>query len=160
MTINQGLKEKKRERISADLKWNFCLMIYRFQIYEYSQLMDDSVEKEISCDVTLKIIDIILLNETSLNKPAVRKRKNWERLTDWWYFVFFSCLQQVKKLQELVQLVTINRESTSFILPVSSVANPKSISSLASISPIRQLKSLQIFKANVKTLPFSYQIYG
>jgi hypothetical protein len=33
--------------------------------------MDDNVEKEISCDVTLKIIDIILLNETSLNKPSV-----------------------------------------------------------------------------------------
>lgn len=48
-------------------------MIYHFQIYEYSQLMDDSVEKEISCDFTLKIIDIILLNETSLNKPTVRR---------------------------------------------------------------------------------------
>lgn len=66
--------------------------------------------------------------------------------------------QQVKKLQDLVQLVTINRESTSFVLPVS--ANPKSISSSASISPMRQLKSLQIFKTNVKALPFSYQIYG
>lgn len=46
-------------------------MTYRFQIYEYSQLMDDAVEKEISCDVTLKIIDMVLLNETSLNKPSV-----------------------------------------------------------------------------------------
>lgn len=46
-------------------------MIYRFQIYEFSQLMDDNVEREISSDVTLKIIDIILLNETSLNKPTV-----------------------------------------------------------------------------------------
>ena len=34
--------------------------------------MDDNVEKEISCDVTLKVIDMILLNETSLNKPTVR----------------------------------------------------------------------------------------
>lgn len=76
MTINQRLKEGKRKTenvgISVDFKWNFFLMIYRLQIYEYSQLMDDSVEKEISCDVTLKIIDIILLNETSLNKPTVR----------------------------------------------------------------------------------------
>lgn len=47
-------------------------MIYRLQIYEFSQLMDDNVEQEISCDVTLKIIDIILLNETSLNKPTVK----------------------------------------------------------------------------------------
>lgn len=46
-------------------------MIYRLQIYEYSQQMDDIVEKEISCDVTLKIIDMILLNETSLNKASV-----------------------------------------------------------------------------------------
>lgn len=50
---------------------NSLLMTYRFQIYEYSQLMDDAVEKEISCDVTLKIIDMVLLNETSLNKPSV-----------------------------------------------------------------------------------------
>ncbi|KAG5682683.1 hypothetical protein PVAND_012018 [Polypedilum vanderplanki] len=106
-------------------------------IYEYSHQMDDNVEKEISSDVTLKIIDMILVNETSLNKET-----------------------QVKKLQDLVQLVTINRESASFVLP-SVVANPKSISSsAASISPIRQLKSLQIFKANIKTVPFSYQIYG
>jgi hypothetical protein len=67
-------------------------MIYRFQIYEYSQLMDDSVEKEISCDVTLKIIDIILLNETSLNKPTVRKKEkrfvSVNKLTDWWCFMF------------------------------------------------------------------------
>jgi hypothetical protein len=68
--------------------------------------------------------------------------------------------QQVKKLQDLVQLVTINRESTSFVPPVSSPANSKSISSSASISPMRQLKSLQIFKSTVKALPFSYQIYG
>ena len=33
--------------------------------------MDDSVEKEISSDVTLKIIDMILVNETSLNKATV-----------------------------------------------------------------------------------------
>jgi hypothetical protein len=68
------------------LNENFSVMIYRFQIYEYSQLMDDSVEKEISCDVTLKIIDIILLNETSLNKPTVRLKGKaicfGERLTD------------------------------------------------------------------------------
>lgn len=163
----------------------FRLMIYRFQIYEYSQQMDDNVEKEISCDVTLKIIDMILLNETSLNKPMVRMRAFFEainfphRLTDWFricfLFSFFSHFgfvflfsiikwhlneQQVKKLQDLVQLVTINRESTSFVLPVSSPANPKSISSSASISPMRQLKSLQIFKSSVKTLPFSHQIYG
>lgn len=141
-------------------------LIYRFQIYEYSQQMDDSVEKEISCDVTLKVIDMILLNETSLNKPTVRKTiiNFVEGLTDCFVFYFFSFhsrrKQQVKKLQDLVQLVTINRESTSFVLPVSSAANPKSISSSASISPMRQLKSLQIFKSNVKTLPFSYQIYG
>ena len=132
-------------------------MIYRFQIYEFSQLMDDNVEKEISCDVTLKIIDIVLLNETSLNKPTVNPLIS---LPDWHIDVVFLLSQQVKKLQDLVQLVTINRESTSFILPVSSAANTKSISSSASISPIRQLKSLQIFKANVKTLPFSYHIYG
>lgn len=60
-----------------------CLMIYRFQIYEYSQQMDDNVEKEISCDVTLKIIDIILLNETSLNKPTVRRKMPLIMLTDW-----------------------------------------------------------------------------
>lgn len=59
-----------------------CLMIYRFQIYEYSQQMDDNVEKEISCDVTLKIIDIILLNETSLNKPTVRRKMPLIMLTD------------------------------------------------------------------------------
>lgn len=156
-------------------------LIYCSQIYEYSQQMDDNIEKEISCDVTLKIIDMILLNETSLNKPTVRKTTinfpfRW--LTDrlfnlsilfplfFWlktFPVFCSTKnkkQQVKKLQELVQLVTINRESASFVLPVSSAANPKSISSSASISPMRQLKSLQIFKANVKTLPFSHQIYG
>lgn len=50
----------------------FLCLIYRFQIYEYSQRMDDIVEREISCDVSLKIIDMILLNETSLNKPTVR----------------------------------------------------------------------------------------
>ncbi|KAL7031712.1 hypothetical protein ACKWTF_007108 [Chironomus riparius] len=106
-------------------------------IYEYSQQMDDNVEKEISSDVTLKIIDMILVNETSLNKAT-----------------------QVQRLQELVQFVAMNRESASFVLP-SVVANPKSISSsAASISPMRQLKSLQIFKSNIKTLPFSYQIYG
>jgi hypothetical protein len=81
MTINQRLirREREKQRISADFKWNFCSMIYRFQIYEFSQLMDDSVEKEISCDVTLKIIDIILLNETSLNKPTVRLKKRFIR---------------------------------------------------------------------------------
>lgn len=41
------------------------------QIYEYSQQMDDSVEKEISSDVTLKIIDMMLVNETSFNKASV-----------------------------------------------------------------------------------------
>jgi hypothetical protein len=79
------------------------------------------------------------------------------------YLPMCQTFQQVKKLQELVQLVTINREPTSFVLPISSsvVSNPKSISSsAASISPMRQLKSLQIFKTNVKALPFSYQIYG
>lgn len=35
--------------------------------------MDDSVEKEISSDVTLKIIDMILVNETSFNKASVSK---------------------------------------------------------------------------------------
>ena len=51
-------------------------MIYRFlQVYEYSQRMEDAEAKEISSDVTLKIIDVILLNETSLNKPTVRTRK-------------------------------------------------------------------------------------
>lgn len=137
-------------------------MIYHFQIYEYSQLMDDSVEKEISCDFTLKIIDIILLNETSLNKPTVRKnpKKPFVLLRDCQIDHVPCCfldLQQVKKLQELVQLVTINRESTSFVLPI---ATSKSISSSASISPIRQLKSLQIFKTSVKTMPFSCQIFG
>jgi hypothetical protein len=33
--------------------------------------MDDSVEKEISSDVTLKIIDMMLVNETSFNKASV-----------------------------------------------------------------------------------------
>jgi hypothetical protein len=176
------------------------------QIYEYSQQMDDSVEKEISSDVTLKIIDMILVNETSLNKAMVSREQSGKRGRGWGnkplifhlidgnacdnklFFLFFFlslsffvcvCLliptanvsparantltQQVKKLQELVQLVTINRESTSFVLPVSSsvVANPKPVSSsAASISPMRQLRSLQIFKTNVKALPFSYQIYG
>lgn len=37
--------------------------------------MDDSVEREISSDVTLKIIDMILVNETSLNNAMVRKRE-------------------------------------------------------------------------------------
>lgn len=46
-----------------------------FQIYEYSQLMDDNVEKEISCDFALKIIDVILLDEASLNKPMVGKSR-------------------------------------------------------------------------------------
>lgn len=40
--------------------------------------MDDNVEKEISSDVTLKIIDMILVNETSLNKAAVRKKERKE----------------------------------------------------------------------------------
>jgi hypothetical protein len=39
--------------------------------------MDDNVEKEISSDVTLKIIDMILVNETSLNKATVRKAMAW-----------------------------------------------------------------------------------
>jgi len=127
--------------------------------------MDQNVEKEISSDVTLKIIDMILLNETSLNKPAVNII-NFSSLRDLDEVEFDVDLllllsQQVKKLQDLVQLVTINRESASFVLPVSSVLNPKSISSsAASISPMRQLKSLQIFKANLKSLPYSYQIYG
>lgn len=90
MTINQGLMERgKRQKTvsksSLTLNETFPVMIYRFQIYEYSQLMDDSVEKEISCDVTLKIIDIILLNETSLNKPTVKMIKTicfGERLTN------------------------------------------------------------------------------
>lgn len=171
MTINQSL----RECVGVyDFKRNF-LLIYWFQIYEYSQLMDDNIEKEIACDVTLKIIDMVLVNETSLNKPSVRKPSiNFtHRLTDCAvlnFFALFSSIifgmlwlseqQQVKKLQDLVQLVTINRESTSFVLPVSSAANPKTISSSASISPIRQLKSLQIFKTDIKALPFSYQIYG
>lgn len=53
------------------------MLIFSFyaQIYEYSQLMDDSVEREISSDVTLKIIDMILVNETSLNNAMVRKRE-------------------------------------------------------------------------------------
>lgn len=34
--------------------------------------MDVNLEKEISSDFTLKIIDMILLNETSLNKQPVR----------------------------------------------------------------------------------------
>lgn len=33
------------------------------------------MEKEISSDVTLKIIDMILVNETSLNKATVTYRK-------------------------------------------------------------------------------------
>lgn len=45
--------------------------------------MDDNVEKEISCDVTLKVIDMILLNETSLNKPTVRKRSLIFRCLEW-----------------------------------------------------------------------------
>lgn len=181
MTINQGLRWTRRNVVNL----NQIFLIYRLQIYEYSQQMDNNVEKEISCDVTLKVIDMILLNETSLNKPTVSKTTInillfWmtDRLSN--PSILFSipftqqtfpllcstCVwrnnkkQQVKKLQELVQLVTINRESASFILPVSSVTNPKSISSSASISPMRQLKSLQIFKANVKNLPFSHQIYG
>jgi len=127
--------------------------------------MDQNVEKEISSDVTLKIIDMILLNETSLNKPAVNII-NFSSLRDldeveFDVDILLLLSQQVKKLQDLVQLVTINRESASFVLPVSSVLNPKSISSsAASISPMRQLKSLQIFKANLKSLPYSYQIYG
>jgi hypothetical protein len=57
----------------------FFLLFYSFshthtQIYEYSQQMDDSVEKEISSDVTLKIIDMILVNETSLNKAMVSRK--------------------------------------------------------------------------------------
>jgi hypothetical protein len=66
-------KKKRHETINQSLRMALygISMIYRFQIYEFSQLMDDNVEREISCDVTLKIIDIILLNETSLNKPTV-----------------------------------------------------------------------------------------
>lgn len=70
-------------------------MIYCLQIYEYSQLMDDSVEKEISCDVTLKIIDIILLNETSLNKPTVRTKNDlfqWKIERLMMFLVFPMCL--------------------------------------------------------------------
>lgn len=70
MTINQIL----RVTFLVGFKRNFlpvCTEIYCLQIYEYSQQMDDNVEKEISCDVTLKIIDMTLLNETSLNKPSV-----------------------------------------------------------------------------------------
>lgn len=33
--------------------------------------MDDSVEREISSDVTLKIIDMMLVNETTFNKASV-----------------------------------------------------------------------------------------
>lgn len=75
MTINQRLRGEFHARESHDFTWNPCdkyFAIYRLQIYEYSQQMDENVEKEISCDVTLKIIDMMLLNETSLNKPAVR----------------------------------------------------------------------------------------
>lgn len=70
MTINQIL----RVTFLVGFERNFlpvCTEIYCLQIYEYSQQMDDNVEKEISCDVTLKIIDMTLLNETSLNKPSV-----------------------------------------------------------------------------------------
>lgn len=161
MAINQIL----RVTFLVGFKRSFlpvCTEIYCLQIYEYSQQMDDNVEKEISCDVTLKIIDMTLLNETSLNKPSVSAINFRLWSTAWWRLSSSSRRhpQQVKKLQDLVQLVTINRESTSFVLPVSSPANPKSISSSASISPMRQLKSLQIFKTLVKMLPFSYQIYG
>lgn len=60
----------------ANLFFNMCFFCsFNTQIYEYSQLMDDSVEREISSDVTLKIIDMILVNETSLNNAMVRKRE-------------------------------------------------------------------------------------
>ena len=56
-------------------QWISLAIFFNAQIYEYSQLMDDSVEREISSDVTLKIIDMILVNETSLNNAMVRKRE-------------------------------------------------------------------------------------
>lgn len=59
----------------------FTELIYCLQIYEFSQKMDDNVEKEISCDVTLKIIDMVLLNETSLNKPSVSVINSSQKLT-------------------------------------------------------------------------------
>lgn len=72
-TINQRLRANAASGFLR-LKMEFPATFYRFQIYEYSQRMDDNVEKEISCDVTLKIIDMILLNETSLNKPTVGRK--------------------------------------------------------------------------------------
>lgn len=72
--------------------------------------------------------------------------------------------QQVNQLQDLVQLIALKRESNSMVLPVSSVSNPLTTTSIsssaASTSPTKQLKSLQIFKRVVKNVPFSFQIYG
>ncbi|CAO1396878.1 unnamed protein product [Diamesa serratosioi] len=111
------------------------------EIYEFSQLMDVDLEKEISSDFTLKVIDMILLNETSLNKQP-----------------------QVKQLQDLVQLVALKRDSNAMVLPVSAVSNPLTTTSIsssaASTSPTKQLKSLQIYKRVVKSVPFTFQIYG
>lgn len=122
--------------------------------------MDVDLEKEISSDFVLKIIDMILLNETSLNKQLVRKLILFSSS----FSLTFSHFQQVKQLQDLVQLVALKRESNSMVLPVSAVSNPLTTTSIsssaASTSPTKQLKSLQIYKRVVKSVPFSFQIYG
>lgn len=128
--------------------------------------MDVDLEKEISSDFVLKIIDMILLNETSLNKQPVRSLNIIFNNIDvhLGFFHFISTKQQVKQLQDLVQLVALKRESNSMVLPVSSVSNPLTTTSIsssaASTSPTKQLKSLQIYKRVVKSVPFSFQIYG
>lgn len=77
--------------------------------------------------------------------------------------------QQVNQLQDLVQLVALKRDSTlssSLSLAAtgsgtSSTSTTTSISSsAASTSPTRQLKSLQIYKETIKSLPYTLQIYG
>lgn len=100
---------------TENFKWNSLVMIYRFQIYEYSQLMDDSVEKEIACDVTLKIIDIILFNETSLNKPTVRfeirrkKEKRFVSVKDWQIDDVFS-----SRIFLCISVFTANKKASRF----------------------------------------------
>lgn len=44
---------------------------FYFQIYQHSHSIELETERELSYDLILKIIDIILLNETSLNKQVV-----------------------------------------------------------------------------------------
>lgn len=128
--------------------------------------MDVDLEKEISSDFVLKIIDMILLNETSLNKQPVRCLNIILNNIDLIKILSFYIQkkQQVKQLQDLVQLVALKRESNSMVLPVSSVSNPLTTTSIsssaASTSPTKQLKSLQIYKRVVKSVPFSFQIYG